>query len=300
MKLIYMMQANVISAMIADTPGARNMTLTRTQMDAAVDEHFRYETRDDIEGVLATLTEDVDHDIVGWPAGPSKGRAEARGFYQQLFTDLDEGRVTCLHRYYGQDFVVDESLWSGIAVGNPLGLPGRNRPLEFRLLHVFEFTGDGAIRRENVWMDTAAIAQQLDDLATPARDLVRRFYEEFDCGALARFDSIADDFEATVFGSTKLDWPGFVSFGRSFLEAFADGRHVFDRVVVEGDTVATIGRYEGTHTGDLMGVAATGRRVSMAVMHLDRVEHGRIVEHRGIGDINGMWQQLGVAPPHTS
>jgi predicted ester cyclase len=37
--------------------------------------------------------------------------------------------------------------------------------------------------------------------------------------------------------------------------------------------------------------------VSFVVMHVDRVRDGRIVEHRGIGDIHTMWAQLGVAPP---
>ncbi len=41
------------------------------------------------------------------------------------------------------------------------GLEGRNRPLAFRLLHLVEFAGDGAIQRENVWVDLAAIQQQL-------------------------------------------------------------------------------------------------------------------------------------------
>ena len=36
-----------------------------------------------------------------------------------------------------------------------------HRPLEFRLLHVVEFTPQGDIRRENVWVDLAAILQQL-------------------------------------------------------------------------------------------------------------------------------------------
>mgnify|MGYP003781120331 CR=1 FL=1 len=38
---------------------------------------------------------------------------------------------------------------------------GRGRPLEFRLLHVVEFASDGAIKRENVWVDLASIMQQL-------------------------------------------------------------------------------------------------------------------------------------------
>jgi predicted ester cyclase len=46
-----------------------------------------------------------------------------------------------------------------------------------------------------------------------------------------------------------------------------------------------------------MGLPATGKQVDFTVMHVDRVRGGRIVEHRGIGDINTMWAQLGVEPP---
>lgn len=45
------------------------MSLTREQMGQKLDEHFGYEARDDVEGVIATLAPDVDHDIVGWPGG---------------------------------------------------------------------------------------------------------------------------------------------------------------------------------------------------------------------------------------
>jgi len=69
--------------------------------------------------------------------------------------------VKSLRRLYGDDFLVDESLWRGKAPGRPFGLEGRGRPLEFRLLHVVEFAGDGMIRRENVWVDLGAIARQL-------------------------------------------------------------------------------------------------------------------------------------------
>jgi len=127
--------------------------------------------------------------------------------------------------------------------------------------------------------------------------LVARFYEEFDRGDLGGFDAVDHAFEATVFGTTVLDWPGFVAFGQSFLDAFPDGRHEFDFVVAEDDSVATIGHYRGRHEGELMGVPATGNEVNFTVMHVDRVRDGRIVEHRGIGDINALWAQLGVEPP---
>ena len=132
--------------------------------------------------------------------------------------------------------------------------------------------------------------------STP-KAVVVRFYEDFDRGDLCSFEAVDHEFAATVFGTTVLDWPGFVAFGQSFLDAFPDGRHEFDFVVAEGDTVATIGRYQGRHDGELMGLPATGKEVDFTVMHVDRVRGGRIVEHRGIGDINTMWAQLGVEPP---
>lgn len=131
------------------------------EMDAAIDAHFGYEARDDVEGVLATLDENVTHDIVGWPSGPTQGREAARPFYETLFADLSDGHVTCTRRLYGENFLVDESIWRGRAPGRPFGVEGRNRPLQFRLLHVIEFAGDGALRGEQVWVDLAAIQRQL-------------------------------------------------------------------------------------------------------------------------------------------
>ena len=137
------------------------MTLTPTEMDRRIDEHFDFEARDDVDGVLATLAPDAEHDIVGWPFGPTRGRDAARPFYETLFADLADGRVECTKRLYGPNFLVDESMWSGKAPGRPFGLDGRDRPLSFRLLHVVEFSTAGQIQRENVWIDFAAIVQQL-------------------------------------------------------------------------------------------------------------------------------------------
>lgn len=137
------------------------MPLTPAQMDRKIDEHFGYEGRDDVEGVLATLAPDATHDVVGWPQGPSRGRDAARRFYETLFADLTDGRVTPLRRLHGDGFLVDESLWQGRAPGRPFGFEGRGRPLEFRLLHVVEFTESGQIAKEQVWLDVAAIMRQL-------------------------------------------------------------------------------------------------------------------------------------------
>jgi hypothetical protein len=137
------------------------MALTPAQMDAKLDEHFAFEAVDDVEGVLATLTADVEHDVVGWPPGPARDHAAVRHFYENLFADLADGNVRSTRRLYGDNFMVDDSVWRGRAPGRPFGIEGRDRPLEFRLLHVLEFSETGDISRENVWIDLAAIQQQL-------------------------------------------------------------------------------------------------------------------------------------------
>jgi predicted ester cyclase len=137
------------------------MALSRAEMDRRLDEHFSYEMNDDVDGVLATLAEAVEHDVVGWPGGTAHGRDEARRFYEATFADLDGGEVRSLRRLYGDNFMVDDSLWRGVAKGAPFGIEGRGRPVEFRLLHVLEFADDGAINRENVWLDLGSIQRQL-------------------------------------------------------------------------------------------------------------------------------------------
>jgi ketosteroid isomerase-like protein len=137
------------------------VALSPAEMDSKIDEHFAFEARDDVEGVLATLAPDAEHDVVGSPSGPTRGREAARPFYVTMFSDLSESSVETARRLYGKDFVVDESLWRGRAPGAPFGLQGRNRPVEFRLLHVVEFSDSGEIARENVWIDFAALINQL-------------------------------------------------------------------------------------------------------------------------------------------
>jgi len=133
------------------------------------------------------------------------------------------------------------------------------------------------------------------EAASPGvRDLVMRFYHDFDRGKLGELETVVDAaFQASVMGNQKLDWAGFKGFGGQFMRAFPDGRHEFDRVLVNGDTVITIGHYTGTHEGELMGIAPTHKHLNLAVMHLDRVKDGKIVEHIGIANGSDLAKQLG-------
>lgn len=136
-------------------------SVTPEEMDRLVEEHFRYEATDDVDGVLATLGEQVEHEVIPSPAGALTDPAAIRSYYEMLFADLEGERATPLRRLYGPDFLIDETLWEGrVEDGRPFLCDGKSGKVAFRLLHVFEFRG-GKISREQVWCDLATIQRQL-------------------------------------------------------------------------------------------------------------------------------------------
>ena len=52
----------------------------------------------------------------------------------------------------------------------------------------------------------------------------------------------------------------------------------------------------GTHAGDLMGIAPTGKQVTVTGISIQRIANGKIMEEWSTYDMLGMLQQLGVAP----
>jgi uncharacterized protein len=138
-----------------------NGHITRQQMDALVDAHFRAEEAGDIAAIVAGFAADAEHDVAGRPGGPLHGGEQIAAFYQGLLSDLKIDRFEPLTRWYGHNHLVDESILHATATGSPFGLDGRGRHIQTRLLHVFEF-GNGLITRESAWLDIAGMAQQLD------------------------------------------------------------------------------------------------------------------------------------------
>jgi steroid delta-isomerase-like uncharacterized protein len=67
--------------------------------------------------------------------------------------------------------------------------------------------------------------------------------------------------------------------------------------IAEGDKVVTRFEWTGTHRGEFLGVAATGRSVKVWGVVIDRLQSGRIKDTRIIMDTLGLMMQLGVLPP---
>jgi steroid delta-isomerase-like uncharacterized protein len=66
--------------------------------------------------------------------------------------------------------------------------------------------------------------------------------------------------------------------------------------VAEGDKVVTRWTAQGTHDGELMGIAPTGRTAAVTGITIQRLQDGRVVEGWTNWDVMGMLQQLGEAP----
>jgi predicted ester cyclase len=82
--------------------------------------------------------------------------------------------------------------------------------------------------------------------------------------------------------------------------AFPDVRISVDDVIVAGDKVVLRWHSEGTHRGELAGLAPTGARGSVTGISINQWKDGKIVETWTEWDNLGLARQLGAAPPEGS
>jgi steroid delta-isomerase-like uncharacterized protein len=134
--------------------------MDRATMDSLVQRHLKAEGAGDVEGAVSVYTDDIEHDVVGWPTGVLHGKDAAREFYVELTANFRTEEETPTRAFYGDDFVVLDQEMTGTVIGSMLGLPGQGTRITFRVLHVFEFRNQ-LISRENVWLDGGAIQRQL-------------------------------------------------------------------------------------------------------------------------------------------
>ncbi len=84
---------------------------------------------------------------------------------------------------------------------------------------------------------------------------------------------------------------------RWFRNVFPDLTCTIEDQVAEGDKVVSRYTIRGTHQGDeFFGVPATGERIEMRGIQVDRFEGGKLVEERAEFDLLGALQQLEVIP----
>jgi ketosteroid isomerase-like protein len=130
----------------------------REEINRLIEEHLAAEKAGDPKGCVAAYTDDVIHDVVGMPNAVVRGPDEAMERYEWLTKNMHIERMD--HQWYGDDFCVIEHQLHATVPGELMDIPGNNRRISFRILHVWEFK-DGLMSRENVWLDSGAIIAQL-------------------------------------------------------------------------------------------------------------------------------------------
>ncbi len=84
----------------------------------------------------------------------------------------------------------------------------------------------------------------------------------------------------------------------AYRSAFPDLHIEIEELVSAGNKTVISFTLSGTHEGDLMGIAATGRQVKVSGMTLSHFENGKIIDEWELLDQLTLFQQLGIVSIH--
>jgi steroid delta-isomerase-like uncharacterized protein len=130
------------------------------------------------------------------------------------------------------------------------------------------------------------------------RAVVRRFAERLSRGDLGAVDEFVTDDVVYHDGPPGLA-PGIEGYRQligGYLAAFPDLRLTPLDMVAEGDKVVVRFTVGGTHRGELMGLAPTGRTMEANGTTILRFRGGKVAEEWEVVDMLGMMGQLGASP----
>jgi steroid delta-isomerase-like uncharacterized protein len=89
---------------------------------------------------------------------------------------------------------------------------------------------------------------------------------------------------------------GLREYLRAYSDAFPDARITVHELIAEDDRVAARWSGRGTHAGEIAGIAATGKEVTVSGQTISTLERGKVVEQWTTWDRLGMLVQLGAVP----
>ena len=119
-------------------------------------------------------------------------------------------------------------------------------------------------------------------LAASSDDMAAHFHEDFrwmgntGCGTKEGLREFQDNWQ------------------KPFQAAFSEKICVDEARLFMGEWAAAFGRQEATHSGSFMGIAPTGKRVTIRYMDFWKVEDGRISDNWVMVDFPHVLAQLGV------
>ncbi len=120
------------------------------------------------------------------------------------------------------------------------------------------------------------------------KQLVRDYYEQvFNTGDVERLAEFISPHYTEVYLNERheLGVDGALEHVLGVRKTY-EGLHLtIDQQIAEGQWVVTCVTMRGTHAGEWIGMAPTGKEVEMTAVNIDRVVEGRIVEHGGAANM---------------
>ena len=130
--------------------------------------------------------------------------------------------------------------------------------------------------------------------------IVQRVFEAMNGGNLGTLDEVVAEGFVDHDPNNPPDLPpgreGLKQLIGMYRGSFPDMRMTIEEQLAEGDKVVTRWSVRGTHQGELMGIAPTGKQVVVTGIFIDRIESGQVAESWANWDTLGMLQQLGAIP----
>ena len=256
----------------------------------------------------------VDNDPI---PGQKSGREGLKDAYRMFLAAFPDVWFTFEDLIAEGDLVVGRGVIKGTHKGDFLGIPPSGKELHWTGTRMFRVR-NGKVVEGWINLDFLGLMQQMGAIpapppappaapsssrlrgapSTPADNaaLMRRFIDEvWNKGNFEVADEIFHP-EATSPSAPSLP-PGGAGvrvIAEMFRNAFPDYRMEITHLVAEDSRVAARFRQGGTHKGDLMGIAPTGKRVEWTEIGILRIADGKVVESWYDVDMLGLMGQLGV------
>lgn len=126
------------------------------------------------------------------------------------------------------------------------------------------------------------------------KQIVRRLFDEaFNKGNTYFIDEVIDPgyVDHSPIPAPAPGPEGFAKRTIALRSAFVD-EALFGVFLAEDDLVAFTWTFNGIHRGTFAGIAATGKRVTLAGINVERLENRKIVEHWSHFDLAGLMRQI--------
>jgi steroid delta-isomerase-like uncharacterized protein len=192
----------------------------------------------------------------------------------ERFVEVDDDDVIVTGRYRALSL-------NGVRVDEPF-------------VHQWTVRDGRAVRMEALTNTAALVAAISPEVAN--RSALLRIYEAFTSGRLDDLDDAVspDAVDHNPEPGQEAGLAGLKESMAEFRTAFPDLAFTPQEVIACGDRVVARTRLSGTHRGDLAGLPATNREVSIDLIDIVRFEDGKAVERWGLYDGPTMMAQLGL------